>query len=103
MRTLFGLLLAICVQISNANAFDLKCRDYRPLLADDKIKRPEPPYCATIGLQFVDETDFFRCRSEMEEYRAKIDGYSDCLVSEQKQAIEQFNETVQSFNRKTSE
>jgi len=102
MKIPIALLLAVCAQSANAGSFDLACSDYRPLLADDEIKRPVPPDCASTGFQFADEYDFDSCRSDMEEYRRKISGYSDCLVSEQKQAIEQFNETVESFNQKAS-
>lgn len=102
MKVLLAALLLIYMQPTSVSAFDFACSDYRPLLRKDEIKRPEPPYCASMGFQFADEYDFERCRTEMEDYRRKIAGYSDCLASERKQAIEQFNETVESFNRKAS-
>lgn len=102
MRIFLGLLFLIYAQSSLARGLDLECSSYRPMLSNDEIKRPDPPYCATIGFQFSGDFDFQQCRSEMEDYRRKMNGYSNCLVSEQKQAIEEFNETVESFNRKAS-
>ncbi|WP_141247138.1 hypothetical protein [Mesorhizobium sp. WSM3866] len=99
---LLGLLLATYAQSASAGGLDLECSGYRPLLANDETKRPEPPSCASYGFQFSGEYDFDSCKSEMEEYRRKIAGYGRCLASEQEQAIEQFNETVESFNRKAS-
>lgn len=95
-------LIACCVQTANAIGLDLECQSYRPILADDELKRPEAPYCASTGFQFADEFDFNRCRSDMEDYQRKIEGYASCLASENKQAIDKFNEAVQSFNKKAS-
>lgn len=102
MKFLVGLLLLTGTHTTTAAGLDLACSGYRPLLANDEVKRPEPPLCASSGFAFASEYDFGSCRAEMEEYSRKINGYFDCLVSEQKQAVEQFNEAVENFNRKAS-
>lgn len=102
MKLLVGFLLLGWVQTGNASGLDLACNGYRPMLSNDEVKRPEPPFCASTGFEFADEYDFERCRSEMERYRGKISGYAECLASEQEQAVEQFNDSVESFNRKAS-
>lgn len=85
-----------------AQAFDFECSDFRPLLQDRQVERPEAPYCATSFGSFTDEYQFDRCRSEMSAYQEKVNQFGKCLAGEQKRAIEEFNEAVRSFNARAS-
>jgi len=51
----------------------------------------------------VDEFSFDRCRNEMLDYERQISRYRECLVSEHKQAVREFNDTVETFNRMASQ
>lgn len=86
-----------------AFAIDLECREFRSLVISDEIKRPKPPYCATSAISFFDEYQFQSCRSEIVDYQDKIERYGRCLQSERSEAIAEFNETVESFNRLASQ
>lgn len=82
---------------------DTECRDYRERISINSktIERPEAPYCATSFGPF-DEFSFETCKRDMEEYQRKVEGFSECLVAENKRAVSEFNAAVRSFNRRAS-
>jgi len=62
-------LIALALTTS-ASAIDIYCRDFRPLLSDTELQRPEPPSCLdTLGIS-DDEFSFDMCRSDVETYRS---------------------------------
>ena len=72
---------------------------------------PSAPYCATSYGEFTDQYDFERCKREMENYASEVDDYIACLqrevdsaISEARQesesAIGEYNDAVESFNRR---
>ncbi len=68
---------------------------------------PSAPYCASRYGQFDSQYDFERCKREMESYKSDVETYIDCqnmaisrLRSENERAISDFNDAVQSFNRR---
>ncbi len=85
-----------------ASSFDLECSEFRPLISNDELKRPGAPYCATMGMNFIDESDFAQCKYEMDTYRRKMQSYQRCLSSEADQAVDEYNKAVQSFNQRAS-
>lgn len=90
-----------------ALAIDLvdDCREFRPIMAmvmSKQIERPKPPYCAASVISFFDEFQFQSCRSEMLDYQARVERYGKCLQQETSEAVEEFNGTIESFNRLAS-
>lgn len=62
--------------------------------------RPDAPYCATSFGNFDDEYEFEQCKSEMEIYQSEIEDFLACQKRENQQAIDEYNEAVESFNRR---
>lgn len=92
----------------NALAIDLvdDCREFRPITAmamSKQIERPKPPFCAIRVMSFTDEFQFQSCRSEMLDYQGKIERFGKCLEQESSEAVSEFNATVASFNRLSSQ
>ncbi|WP_309086405.1 hypothetical protein [Chelativorans sp.] len=61
---------------------------------------PSAPYCAEQYGEFDDGYEFERCKSEMESYRADVESYLDCLREASEQALSEYNDAVESFNRR---
>lgn len=97
-----GALVIALALTSPVQALDIMCMDFRPLLGDRQIERPSPPDCADSYGSFSDEYEFNQCRSEMTEYQRKLQAYGDCLASENKEAVREFNSTVEKFNSRAS-
>lgn len=62
--------------------------------------KPDTPYCATRYGKFDNQYDFDRCKREMESYRIDVDSFLSCQRRESQQAIDEYNEAVNSFNRR---
>jgi hypothetical protein len=71
----------------------LACREFQSFSRG--IQRPEPPSC--IELRF-NEDNFQACKIEMEQYRSDIEGYKRCLAAESRDAVQEFNSKLDSFN-----
>lgn len=101
--TILAAVTSIASLAEARDVLDQKCREFRPSFGINKrqIERPEPPLCATMGLPF-DEYSFQSCRMEMEDYRRKVDDFTDCLGAENERAVDEFNEAVRMFNLKAS-
>jgi len=89
--------------VNAQSLMDTECREYRQVMSINKrtVERPEPPYCATSFGPF-DEFSFETCKRDMEEYQRKVEGFSECLVDENKRAVSEFNDAVRSFNIRAS-
>lgn len=61
---------------------------------------PSPPYCATEYGKFSDNYDFDRCKRDMESYQSEVEYYLQCLKRESQNAVDEYNSTVDSFNRR---
>jgi hypothetical protein len=72
---------------------------------------PSAPYCASKYGAFDDQDEFRRCKSEMESYQSEAQDFLSCtkreaddLISTPKRksdsVIEEYNSTVESFNRR---
>lgn len=85
-----------------ATALDFECSEFRPLLGDRDLERPDPPPCVSSFGSFADSYAFDSCRSDVEAYRATTEKYLRCLDSEGKEAINDFNEAVRAFNQRAS-
>lgn len=62
--------------------------------------KPSAPYCASSFSDFADEYDFNRCKREMESYKDDVNSYLDCLKREADNTIQEYNSSVESFNRR---
>ena len=72
---------------------------------------PSAPYCATRYGAFDDESEFRRCKREMESYQTETQDFLSCqkreaddLLSTMKRksdsVIDDYNSAVESFNRR---
>lgn len=68
--------------------------------ASGACSKPEAPYCATAYGKFDDQYDFDRCKNEMENYKSEVEDFLACQRRESQQAIDEYNEAVESFNRR---
>jgi hypothetical protein len=62
--------------------------------------QPRAPYCESSFGSFDDRYEFERCRREMEHYRDDVDRYVSCLRNDREQAVREYNDAVESFNRR---
>jgi hypothetical protein len=62
--------------------------------------QPRAPYCASSFGKFDDRYEFERCKREMEHYRDDLDRYLSCLRNDREQAVRDYNDAVESFNRR---
>jgi hypothetical protein len=83
-----------------AFSFDFECSDFRPMLQDKQLERPSAPYCIERYGQFSDEYEFDSCKRELQDFERKIREYLSCLNSESDQAVKDYNEAVEAFNRR---
>jgi hypothetical protein len=74
---------------------------------------PSAPYCAESYGPFNDEYEFDSCRREMESYQSEVDDFTSCLRRELEEAqddaerkssdaISEYSDAVESFNRRAS-
>jgi hypothetical protein len=61
---------------------------------------PSAPYCANSYGAFSDGYQFEDCKREMRSYADEIDSYLSCLAEESQSAVDDYNDAVQSFNRR---
>jgi hypothetical protein len=61
---------------------------------------PTIPSCATNIGAFDDEFEFRQCKNEMESYQIEVEEYLACQKRHSQDVIEEYNETVESFNRR---
>ena len=61
---------------------------------------PSAPYCATSYGPFNDGYDFEDCKRSLERYGSDVETYLDCLRQESDQAISDYNDAIDSFNRR---
>ncbi|MFK0332222.1 hypothetical protein ACIQUB_13935 [Rhizobium sp. NPDC090275] len=98
------MILAVAIMAStDAKAFDVECSEFRPLMQDRQLKRPEKPFCASSYLPFTDSLDFDTCRREVQQFKASVEKYLACVESESKQAVAEYNDVVASFNRRAQQ
>lgn len=62
--------------------------------------KPDAPYCTAKYGKFDDQYEFDRCKSEIESYKSDVESYLSCQRGENQRAIEEYNEAVESFNRR---
>ena len=62
--------------------------------------KPDAPYCAATYGKFDDESDFDQCKIEMESYKSDVEEFLVCQKHESQEAIDDYNEAVESFNRR---
>lgn len=62
--------------------------------------KPDAPYCASSFGEFDDQYEFDRCKSEMQSYRDDVDSFLSCLKRESQDAISDYEDAVESFNRR---
>lgn len=63
---------------------------------------PNAPFCATTYGKFDDDSDFNLCKSEMETYRSEVEDFLHCRKRESQEALDEYNNAVESFNRRAS-
>ena len=100
---LIGAVALVFSAASAAGAFDFQCADFRPMLQDRQLERPEKPNCATSYYAFTDSYDFDSCRREIEHFKSEVRNYLACLESESKEAVSEYNDVVSSFNRRAQQ
>lgn len=72
---------------------------------------PTAPFCATRYGAFEDESEFRRCKSELEFYKSEAESFLGCqkresddfLLSLKRKSdgiIQEYNDAVESFNRR---
>ena len=62
--------------------------------------KPDAPYCASSYGKFDDQYDFDRCKREMESYKSEVEDFMSCLRRETDEAVSDYNDAVESFNRR---
>ena len=88
--------MAATVCASSTLAGPYECSEFEDF--SGMIKRPQPPGCVGYILPGED-FEIESCRSEVEEFKFTTNKYIECLKAEAKQAIDEYNEAVQSYNR----
>jgi predicted ribosome quality control (RQC) complex YloA/Tae2 family protein len=68
---------------------------------------PSAPSCATRYGPFDDTYDFDRCKREMQSYQSDVESFLSCqrseiekIRSDNERAIQEYNDAVESFNRR---
>lgn len=62
--------------------------------------KPDAPYCASQYGKFDDQDEFDQCKNEMESYKSEVEDFLSCQSRENQQAIDDYNEAVEDFNRR---
>jgi hypothetical protein len=70
-----------------------------PAIAD-YCSSPSSPSCATRYGAFDDQDGFLRCKREMESYKDEVETYLACLSRNRASAVNDYNDAVESFNRR---
>jgi len=83
-------LLAAAIVMSATYALPLRASCFEPTV----------PSCATNIGAFDDELDFRQCKNEMESYQSEVEEYLACQKRQSQGVIDEYNETVESFNRR---
>jgi hypothetical protein len=65
-----------------------------------RCSTPTAPYCATRYGAFDDDDEFRRCKSEMESYKSETEDFLSCQKRESDRAIQEYNESLEAFNRR---
>ncbi len=84
----FTALLVITVSVLSGKAAEAFC------------SKPDAPYCASRYGNFDDESEFDRCKSEMESFKYDTESYLSCLRRESEDAVNDYDDAVTSFNRR---
>ncbi|GLS19194.1 hypothetical protein GCM10007874_22110 [Labrys miyagiensis] len=95
-RTVLVMAVAYTPNTVSAASLGLACREFCGF--DQKLERPDPPYCAKSFRSFADQYEFDSCKNEVLAYQSKMHDYQTCLVEESKDASDELNETINSFN-----
>jgi len=61
---------------------------------------PSAPSCATRYGPFDDTYDFDRCKSQKRSYQSDVESFLSCIRSDTERAIQEYNDAVESFNRR---
>jgi hypothetical protein len=61
---------------------------------------PSAPYCATRYGAFDDESEFRRCKLQMESYQTEAQDFLSCQKRKSDDVIQEYNSAVESFNRR---
>jgi hypothetical protein len=85
MPQLFGLLVGIAAFATPAFA---------------SCYAPSAPSCASRYGAFDDEDAFRRCKREMEAYKSEAQDFLSCTKRQSDGVIEEYNNAVESFNRR---
>ncbi len=88
---------------TECHALDLMCSEFRPMLQDRQLERPKMPDCASTTYPFSDSYEFDNCKTQVEDYRSKLNSYLSCLRSESADAIAEYNDLVAAFNRRAQQ
>jgi hypothetical protein len=66
--------------------------------------KPSEPYCVAKYSGFDDESEFRRCKNDMENYRSEVEAYISCnndeVGSNNQTAVNEYESAVESFNRR---
>jgi hypothetical protein len=62
--------------------------------------QPSAPFCATQYGTFDDTYDFDLCRREMQAYKSDVEDFLSCQRNENERAVQEYNDAVESFNRR---
>lgn len=95
----YAILMVALLGTTPVHALDMLCIGHRPIFEDRGVERPDLPTCQD-GYGGFAEWEFDSCRSEIENYQRELNGYIDCLSSEADQAIDEYNQVVETFNRR---
>jgi hypothetical protein len=87
MRVLLVAALAVTLAHAPAKAY-LFCSE------------PSAPYCATSYGPFNDGYDFEDCKRDMVDYGSDVEDYIECLNDASQTAIDDYNDAIESFNRR---
>ena len=63
--------------------------------------KPEIPFCATTYNRIDTPDSIARCKGEMETYKRSMQDYLECHRREGRQVEDNFNATVQDYDRRT--
>jgi hypothetical protein len=72
-------------------------------IAAASCDQPSAPDCATRTGAFDDESDFEQCKREMEDYKSEVEDFLACQKKENQEATDDYNNAVESFNRRANE
>ncbi|WP_147023278.1 hypothetical protein [Microvirga aerophila] len=62
--------------------------------------KPDAPRCATGYGSFDDRWEFDRCKTDMERFKDEVEEHLTCLKWLSSKAVSDYNEAIESFNRR---